>query len=93
MCQNKIEICDYRISSKSRRRLLILWSSLVRRHFEGGQISRVATKVLVILLGERAHCVLFRINVNILRIYARARNNNDAPLPHAARIRGRRLVH
>ena len=34
----------------SPRRHLISWSSLARRHFEGGQISRAATKVLVTLL-------------------------------------------
>ena len=41
-------------------------------------------------MGERAHCALFRINVNITYVYTR---NNDDPLPHAARIRGRHLVH
>ena len=41
-------------------------------------------------MGERVHCALFRINVNIIRY---ACNNNDDPVPHAARIRGRRLVH
>ena len=46
-------------------------------------------------MGERAHCALFRINVNIMYVYVYtyARYNNDDPLPHAARIRGRRLVH
>ena len=34
----------------SPRRHLISWSNLARRHFEGGQISRAATKVLVTLL-------------------------------------------
>ena len=34
----------------SPRRHLNSWSSLARRHFEGGQISRAATKVLVTLL-------------------------------------------
>ena len=41
-------------------------------------------------MGERAHCALFRINVNIYNVYTYtctyARNNNDDPLPHAARI-------
>ena len=49
----------------SPRRHLISWSSLARRHFEGGQILRVATRVLVVTMGERAHCALFRINVNM----------------------------
>ena len=44
-------------------------------------------------MGERAHCALFRINVNITYVRTYARYNNDDPLPHAARIRGRRLVH
>ena len=34
----------------SPRRHLISWSSLAQRHFESGQISRAATKVLVTLL-------------------------------------------
>ena len=56
------------------RRHLISWSSLARRHFEGGQISRAATKVLVTsrTMGKRAHCALFRININITYVYMRA---------------------
>ena len=40
------------------RRHLISWSSLARRHFEGGQISRAATKVLVTSRTMEQACAL-----------------------------------
>ena len=73
----------------SPRRHLISWFSLARRHFEGGQISRAATKVLVVRIVRYLESTSIYAHAR----YVYARNNDDDPLPHAARIRGRRLVH
>ena len=89
----------------SPRRHLISWSSLVRRHFEGGQISRAATKVLVTLpivhgLWASVRIVRYLESMSIYITYVMRAfspsplfllNNNDDPLPHAARIRGRQV--
>ena len=57
-----------------------------RLDFEGGDSSTRNTT------SERTHCALFRININVLLCNVHEETNDD-PFPHAARIRGRLLVH